>query len=507
MRLNFIDAFLDKLTMYQLLWWYLRILIAIAVILAFLGKLPFSPWAILVSTLVIVAVAWGTNELCAKVFKAVANVESSYITGLILALIISPTLSLKDMPFLIIAAVVAMASKYILAIGKKHIFNPAAIAVVISAFAFHQYASWWVGTLWMLPFVTVGGILVVRKIQRSDLVLCFFVSALAVYFIFSLQNGSDFLQVLRGFFLDSSAVFFATIMLTEPLTTPPTKNLQIVYGILSGLLYNSMLHIGTVYSSPELDLVLVNIFTYLVSPKTKLMLHVKEKIQVGFTQIDFVFQPTKKIAFQPGQYMEWTLGYKKPDARGNRRYFTIASSPTEENIRLGVKFYENGSTFKKHLQDLTDKTPLVASQIAGDFTLPKDKKRKLVFIAGGIGITPYRSMMKYLIDMQEKRNIILFYSNKTQDEIMYQDIFKEAEKMLGIPTIYTLTDERNIPKNWQGEKGRINAAMLKKYLPDWKERYFYLSGPHMMVDAYEHILHKIGVPGSQIKKDFFPGFV
>jgi ferredoxin-NADP reductase len=144
--------------------------------------------------------------------------------------------------------------------------------------------------------------------------------------------------------------------------------------------------------------------------------------------------------------------------------------------------------------------------LAGDFTLPQDTSKKLVFIAGGIGVTPFRSMIKYLIDKKEKRDIILFYSNKTYDEIAYKDVFDEATKEFGLKTIYTLSDETKLPPDWSGDKGFLTAGKVKNFVPDYKERTYYLSGPHGMVAAFEKTLAEIGVPKLQIKTDYFPGF-
>jgi len=394
-----------------------------------------------------------------------------------------------------------------LAINRKHIFNPVAIAVALTALWLNDSASWWVGTTVMVPFVLVFGLSIVRKIRREDMIFSFFLTAIVVEGFFTILHGSNIATTLQTLVLHSSLLFFGFVMLTEPLTTPPTKELQIVYGTLVGFFFSPHIHLGTLYSTPELALVTGNIFSYLVSPKQKLYLRIKEKIQYGTDIIDFVFAPTKtRMDFLPGQYLEWTLPHDSSDSRGNRRYFTIASSPTEESLHLGIKFYPQGSSFKKALATLDEKTPVVAAQLAGDFTLPSDTKTKLVFIAGGIGITPFRSMIKYCIDANQPRPIVLLYANKVVSEIAYADIFKQA-RQIGIQTVYTLTDTNSVPKEWYGRVGRVTSEMIQKEVPDFMERIFYLSGPHAMVTGYEETLKGMGVPQGHIKKDFFPGFV
>lgn len=503
--LRFLDGFLDKITMYRLVLYGLIGLVSVAVIFGFFGMLPYSPLSIIFSVAFLLTVSLITNAIFSSVFEAPTNIESAYITALILSLILTPLRTIHDIPLLGWAAVLAMSSKYILAMRKKHIFNPVAIAAVLTALWMGQSANWWVGTSIMAPFVAALGIGIVRKIRREDMVWTFFAVAFVTEVFFTLYHGGNIASTLQILLLHSSLLFFAFLMLTEPLTTPPTKGLQMYYGGLVGFLFSPHMHLGSFYSTPELALVIGNLFSYIVSPKQKLLLKVKEKLQWGEDIVDFVFAPKEKLSFAAGQYMEWTLPHTKTDSRGNRRYLTIASSPTEDTLHLGVKFYPQSSSFKKALLSLSDKTSLVGGSLAGDFTLPKDRSEKLAFFAGGIGITPFRSMIKYCIDTNQKRSIVLLYANKVASEIAYTDVFEEARK-LGIKTVYTLTDTTSVPPHWQGRVGRITKEMIKEEIPDFIERTFYLSGPHAMVTAYEDTLKEIGVPALQIKKDFFPGY-
>jgi ferredoxin-NADP reductase len=321
-------------------------------------------------------------------------------------------------------------------------------------------------------------------------------------------KGADLIPVFSNVFFHSSIFFLAFVMLTEPLTTPPTHVLQVLYGVMVGILYIPQLHIGNLYTTPEIALVLGNVFSYIVSPKTKIIAYVAQRLKLTPDTFDFIFGLDKKLSFIPGQYMEWTLQHPNSDSRGNRRYFTIASSPTENNVRLGIKFYQPASSFKKALLSMTPQSlPIVGTQIAGDFTLPQNPSKKLVFLAGGIGITPFRSMLKYLIDTNQARDIVLLYSNKNISEIVYQDVLTQAQMQLKIKVLYTLTDTSALPAQWQGKVGRVNPEMIQQEIPDYRERIFYLSGPHAMVKGFESVLHSMGVSKSQIKTDFFPGFV
>jgi ferredoxin-NADP reductase len=504
--MNLIDNFLNRITMYRLVLYVLVALALIAMAFGALGILPYDPFSLLFSIAVLILISWITNKIFADVFSTQTNVESTYITALILALIITPIAprDFMGVSFLIWTAVWATASKYILAINKKHLFNPAAFAVTLTAFTINQSATWWIGgNLPMMAFVIVGGLLIVRKIRRGDLMIAFFVTA--IISILAGAGSGNPLTTLDKALLHAPLFFFAFVMLTEPLTTPPTRARRIVYGAFVGILFAPWVHIGSIYSTPELALLVGNILSYLFSPKAKHVLKLKRIEEVGDGMRDFVFRKPV-LKFKPGQYLEWTLGHNRVDSRGNRRYFTIASSPTEPDLRLGVKFYEKPSSFKKKMLEMSRGNEIMAGQLAGDFTLPRDKKKKLVFIAGGIGITPFRSMVKYLSDRGEKRPIVLLYSNRTNSEIAYRDVFDEAARTIGLKTIYAITGAEEMPPEEDGHKGHIDGALIRSAVPDYRDRIFYISGTHAMVSSVETMLHQMGIPRKQIKTDFFPGF-
>ena len=503
--INAVDSLLDRITMYRVVLYVLIGLVGIAIILAYFNLLHFSPLSLLLSTAFLLMMCWAMNTVLAHVFEVPTNLESASITALILALIIDPANSPITFQFLGWAAILAMTSKYILAINNKHIFNPAAIAVVITAFVLGESASWWVGTASMLPFVLLGGVLITRKLRQEDMVLSFCVAALVCICLVTLIQGQSILNVLQLTLLQSPIFFLGFVMLTEPQTAPPTKQLRRYYGMLTGILFLPQLHIGPLYSTPELALVVSNVFSYAVSPKQKVLLTLRKKVRLAPGIIDFVFKPSQKLAFKPGQYMELTLAHPHPDSRGNRRFFTIASSPTENEVHLGIRFSERSSSFKQALYRSNNNSKIVAGQIAGDFTLPANQNEKLVCIAGGIGITPFRSMLKYLLDKQQRRDIVLFYVNRRSEDIVYKDILSAAQAELGIQVFFTLTDTAAVPRNWSGFVGRLNEQMIMKNVPDYNERTYYLSGPSEMVKANEQLLRRMGIDGKQIKKDFFPG--
>ena len=504
-----LNAFTNQITMYRLMLYYLLALVLSAVLFSWLGWLPFQPLAVLLSAGFIVAVCWLSNFTLAKLFKVVVNDESVYITSLILTLIITPGAVGHELEFMTLAglaSVLAMASKYLVVFRKQHLFNPATLGVALAALIVGQGATWWVGVGPMMPLVLLGGLLIVKKIQRFDLVISFFAVHITAVAMLGVLNFPDTLLTLWRMAAYSPIFFLSLVMLTEPLTTPPTRKLRMVYGALVGIFYAPNFHIGPWYLSPELALLAGNIFSYAVGYKEKLILQLTAKNKVAADVYDFVFRSPRPLKFKPGQYLEWTLATASPDSRGNRRYFTIASSPTEPELHLGVKFYPKPSSFKQSLVNLSVGSNVVAAQRAGDFTLPSNPQKKLAFIAGGIGITPFRSMVKYLLDTRQRRDVVLFYSAATPTDFAYQEIFDQAQTELGMKTVYTITDTHSANLAWRGRTGHLTAEIIKQAAPDYLDRIFYISGSRGMVEAFAKTLKQLGVKPWHIKKDFFPGY-
>src|SRR3989344_2063676 len=228
--LRIVDDLLNQITMYRLLLYYLIALLAAAVVFSAAGILPYNAVDILASAGFLAALSWLWNALVSRVWKIPVNAESSLITALILALIITPGRSYESFLLLLSAGLIALASKYILVIRCKHVFNPAALGAVVVVFFFEQGATWWAGgNLPMLPFVLIGGILVARKLRHTDLVLAFLGVAMLSILAPVVVSGGELLPALRSALVNGSLFFFAFVMLAEPLTTPPRPTGRLAY--------------------------------------------------------------------------------------------------------------------------------------------------------------------------------------------------------------------------------------------------------------------------------------
>lgn len=507
-----IDSFLNRFTMYRFLVYYLSALLGAGFILSVFGLMPVQPEAIISTTAVYLIVCSITNWLFARAFRIEVNFESTVITALILALISGPVSLLADpgkAALLALAGVVAIASKYLLAINKQHVFNPAAFGVFVSGTLFSLYSTWWVGNIAMLPLVVIGGFLMIRKISRFRLIAVFFAAYIIFLMLGSIFQGLGFVATVQNVLyvvLHTEVLFFAAVMLIEPITAPKRFSLQVVYAALVAFFMQPELTILGQNFTPEEALLLGNLFSYAVSPSFKLSLRLKERREIGEGILAFAFDYPAGFNHRLGQYMEWTLPVKALDDRGNRRYFSIASSPTENELLIAARFYPKSSRYKQVMAEIEYGDPIVAAELSGDFVLPRDPNVPLVFIAGGIGITPFRSMVKYLVDTGEKRDIILIYSNSTADQIVFRDVFDEAQRKIGLKTVYTLSDESRVPVSWNGRVGRIDEKLIREVVPNVRERRYFISGSPGMVETVKGVLRASGVRRSNIRSDYFPGY-
>ena len=510
--MRIIDSFLNRLTMYRLTIYSLAALLFLATILSAFDIVPGGPIAILSTTVILLAVCFLVNALIARTLGIRSNPESSLITALILALIMGPVSALADprrAAILALAGAAAIASKYILSLRRQHLFNPAAFGAFFSALLFGVNASWWVGNAALLPLVAVGGLLLARKIGRLRLVGAFFGLFLAFDFGLALTQGlavTDAFQSLAFVLERSSLIFFATVMFTEPMTSPKVFRRQLLYAAIVALLYQPQLSLFGQNLTPEEALLAGNLFSFIVSPSFKLRLRLKERREIGSGIMLFRFPRPGGFAHGLGQYMEWTLPVKKSDSRGARRYFSIASSPTEPDLMIAARFSPGASRYKQEMARMRSGDLIIAGELGGDFVLPKNPAIPLAFVAGGIGITPFRSMIKYLVDTGERRDVVLVYSSSAEDEIIFRDVFEEARCAVGLKAVYTLTDLSRIRPDWCGRRGPIDARLIREEVPAFRSRRFFVSGPPGMVNAMVHVLHAAGVPRRLVRTDSFLGY-
>lgn len=231
-------------------------------------------------------------------------------------------------------------------------------------------------------------------------------------------------------------------------------------------------------------------------------MHLKlvDKKQAVKSVTSFIFEPATTLVWQAGQFLRYHLTNPMADQRGEDRYFTIASSPHEGNIILTTRFVPDdsstpGSTFKKDLQGLQIGDVVEAEGPAGEFIIT-DPRKEYIFIAGGIGITPFRAILFDLDHHQKPINVTLLYANRDNNIV-----FKEELEAL-------LPNYPNLQIHYFIDPQRIDEQAIRKSVPDLPagRQVYYVSGPKPMVEAMEKLLKEMGITEDHIKHDYFPGY-
>ena len=495
---------LNRFTMYRVVLYGLMIITLSAFVLSIVKLIPFTPLDILASLSVSLITCLAAHYCLRRLFHVSTSYESWLITALLLFLILRPSHSLAGLAVIALAAVLAMVSKYVITYHDHHIFNPVAIALVILSLLGSNELFWWVGSLVLLPVVTFVGMAVVHKTRKWRMTILFIGVALITTIAF--QHTVEALPVIKQVVLSGPLIFFACIMFSEPLTSPNTSRMRYVFAVIVGLLYGIGFNFGPLHSGPELALVVGNLFSFAISHPQRLRLEFMRHKARGLHVYEFTFRTSQKLKFKPGQYLELTVPYSRIDSRGNRRFFSIVSSPSEDDLRLAIRLDpDHNSSFKRSLMGLRPGAIASAAAIGGDFVLPKSTTQKVLLIAGGIGITPFVSMIQDMIDTNTRRDVKLLYVERTQSGFSFTEILEQA-RTLGLGVGY-LIDSKSIPEDWIGLRGGVTTELLKQVLGDNADDYVaYVSGSPKMVKSTKRNLKLAGIPRKQIKTDMFTGY-
>jgi len=226
------------------------------------------------------------------------------------------------------------------------------------------------------------------------------------------------------------------------------------------------------------------------------------RIADAFPRGEFAFSirldRPKDFSFSPGQYMFITV---KGDKQSLTKHLTISSSPEDEFLE--VTKGATGHPYAEALRKLKPGDTVGIRGPYGDFIF-QGEFSKVVFIAGGIGITPLWSMIQHATAMLYDTDITLLYSAKTMANVLFSEKMNEiADANPHFSAVVTLT--RPDP-GWSGRTGRIDRSMIDSEVPDWRERVFFTSGPLVMVDAMLSLLKGMNVPENHIKYEYFPGY-
>lgn len=228
-----------------------------------------------------------------------------------------------------------------------------------------------------------------------------------------------------------------------------------------------------------------------------------EKREIAQNMLAFRFEKPAGFTFIPGQYGGFTLiNPPETDAGGNTRRFSLLSTPDDAYLEIGTRIQQ--SAYKRVLSRLPIGGEIKFAGPTGNFILHDDPAIPAVFIAGGIGIAPFYSMIRDAARHQAPRQIILFYGNQSPDTTAFLSELTQIEKNYAG---FKLTATFDKPaSDWQGETGFISHTMIKKYVQDIHQPYYYICGAPAMVTALQETVAEMGVDASQVKVEDFPGY-
>jgi len=230
---------------------------------------------------------------------------------------------------------------------------------------------------------------------------------------------------------------------------------------------------------------------------------ISDKREAAKDTLQITFEVEEDFTFQSGQFIFITLDdLKYPDERGKKRHFSINNSPNQKGIIIiTIRMRDTG--FKKTLKELPLGTEVQLGPIAGNFVLPSDQSKPLVLIAGGIGITPFISMLRFIKEKNLKYQITLVYSNRDKSSsIFLQELQALSNSLPNFKLILTMTEDNG----WKGEKRKIDSVFIKDYFPEVNQQHYMVVGPPPMVEAVEKALSEAGVEKSNIEIENFTGY-
>ena len=230
---------------------------------------------------------------------------------------------------------------------------------------------------------------------------------------------------------------------------------------------------------------------------------VAEKREVAKGTLLVLFAVEDYPDYRPGHYFWVELPDRgHQDEKGLRRHISLVTSPTEPGV-VGLATRLRDTAFKRTLRELEVGDEVEVEEPKGSFLLPEDTGVEYVFVAGGIGITVFRSMLRFIADKELPYRVTLVYSNRDRESAAFLDELEELERRIeGLRVVLTMTDE----PGWEGETRHLDADVLAEILGGLEGKTFLVAGPPAMAEAVEESLRSAGLPEDRVLADGFSGY-
>lgn len=228
--------------------------------------------------------------------------------------------------------------------------------------------------------------------------------------------------------------------------------------------------------------------------------------EVAERTMAFWFEKPPDWTFKAGQFIDITLiNPTETDAEGDTREFSVASAPSEPTIMVATRLRD--TAFKRVLRRLPPGTQVKIEGPFGDLVLHNNASRPAVFLSGGIGITPLRSILVRAARERLPHRLYLFYANHRPEDAPFLDEIRMLERENpNFTFVPTMTEMEKSKRPWQGETGRIDQEMLRKYSKTAQAGIYYLTGPAGMVAGLHAMLNGAGIDDDDIRMEEFSGY-
>lgn len=231
-----------------------------------------------------------------------------------------------------------------------------------------------------------------------------------------------------------------------------------------------------------------------------------ESEEVALGTMAFHFAKPANFTFTPGQFVDLALiDQQDVDDLGPSRTLTMASAPFENELTFVMRMRD--SAFKRTLRIMRPGTAVRVDTPAGTFTLPSKVAEKNIFIAGGVGIAPFLSILRQAAHEDARYHIDLFYSNRRPEDAPFlTELDAMAQANPNLRFIPTMTQMATSQRPWDGETRYIRKDMIASYIGELRGPFYYLAGPPAMVESMRQKLRDAGIDTNDIFTDEFTGY-
>lgn len=470
--------------------------------LGHLGMLDVDPVALAATVGAASAGTLLTSLVGGLVSGVRAHVESSLITGLLLALLLWPALTVESLVGAGLVGAAAGLSKVLVRWRGRHLLNPAAAGALVAGLVVAPVLGtaapvWWVATPLLAPVVLLAGLAVLRRTGTGTVAAAYGLTYLAVTVPRLVLSGQGALDALASVIGSHPVLVVAAFMVVEPLTQAPRRRPRLAVAVLVGVLAGVPFAAGPLSTSPELAIVAGNLLTALVAAPRALRLVVVGHGSPGPGSHEVLLRPARALRWQPGQWAEIDVVRMRPDGRGRRRVFSLVPAGRDA-VAVAFSVRDRPSAFKRALMAAPVGSTVRATTVGGDFLLPDDPTRPVLMIAGGIGVTPFISQIEHA----GPRDMVLVLVCPTG---MPPPYLRRLARTRARVVIVSPDPVPALPPRWTWHRGtRLTLSALASAMPDLPRRAAYVSGSPDLVRRARAVLREAGV--RHVRTDTFTGY-